>query len=100
MDLEFRQKVVDAAIEEMRRQLGQEFVQVHGTRVDIEGSFKMARVLEAAFAAAFDGNPGLIEEVARSLAPVGDEWENHVDPATDAVMSVAGYIASRIDPLP
>ena len=72
--LDYRQYLVDAAVEEMSRQLGSDHVIQHGTRVDLDGSIKMARVLEAVFRAIFDRSDAMVEEIARSLAPAQQSW--------------------------
>jgi hypothetical protein len=98
--MEYRQRLVDAAVVELRNQLGEEAVDQHGTRVQIEGSFKMARVIEAVMRVALTGNDAIIDEVAKSIAPIREEWPDCRKTATDAIAGVRGSILSQLDPLP
>lgn len=98
--LDYRQYLVDAAVEEMSRQLGSDHVTQHGTRVDFDGSIKMARVLEAVFRAMFDRSDAMVEEIARSLAPAQQSWEEYRGLATDAVSGMTGFLLDVLDPLP
>lgn len=98
--MEYRQKVVDAAVAELRYQLGEDAVDQHGTRVQIEGSFKMARVVEAIIRTALDDNAAIVEEIARNIAPDSNDWEIYVDTATDALTAACSAILAQLDPLP
>lgn len=98
--MEYRQKVVDAAVAELRYQLGEEAVDQHGTRVQIEGSFKMARVVEAVIRAALDDDGAIVEEVARNIAPDAKDWVAYADTATDALAAACSAILAQLDPLP
>lgn len=98
--MEYRQKVVDAAVAELRYQLGDDAVDQYGTRVQIEGSFKMARVIEAIIRAALDNNAAVVEEIARNIAPDSNDWETHADTATDALVAARSAILTQLDPLP
>jgi hypothetical protein len=98
--MDYRQRLVDAAVAELRNQLGVEAVDQNGTHVQIEGSFKMARVIEAVMRIAFDQNDAIVEEVAKSIAPAGDDWTASRETAVDALAGVRGSILSQLDPLP
>ena len=76
---DFRQQVVDAAVRELRHQLGDGSVDQHGTRVQVDGSFKMARVAEYILRTALDSrDERIIEEVARALRVTGGTGKNPV----------------------
>jgi hypothetical protein len=95
---DFRQKVTDAALDELRRQLGDESVSSHGTSVEIDGSFRMVRVIDAIIRAAVSDHAAIVEEVARTLG--GEDWEDRTDDAADAISAVRGRILEMLDPLP
>jgi len=97
--MDFRQKVVDAAVAELRMQLDGDSVSQKGTWVNIDGMFRMARVSEAVIRAALDcSNKSLVEEVARSLG--GCEWQSNLLRAEDAINGAKGALLAQMDPLP
>jgi hypothetical protein len=98
--MDYRQRLVDAAVADLRYQLDPESVAQSGTHVQIEGSFKMARMIEAIMRVAIDPSEAMIEEVARSIAPNSEEWPDYRDMAIDAIAAVRGSILSQLDPLP
>lgn len=98
--MDYRQKVVDAAVAELRHQLGERSVEQTGTKVEIDGYFKMARVAEAIVRAALAQDDAIIEEVARNIAPTAAEWQDHTSAAIDALTAARAAILSRLDPLP
>ncbi|WBQ17859.1 hypothetical protein [Sphingobium yanoikuyae] len=96
---DYRQKVTDAAVRELRYQMGDDSVDARGTSVQIDGSFRMARVIEAIIRAAIDDkNPKIVEEVARTMA--GDHWQSVTSEAGEAIMAVRCRIIDLLDPLP
>lgn len=98
--MDYRQRLVDAAVAELRYQLDENAVAQLGTHVQIEGSFKMARVIEAVMRVAFTENDAIIDEVAKAIAPDREEWSDCREMATDAIAGVRGSILSQLDPLP
>src|SRR3546814_2559830 len=72
----YRQHLVDAAVAELRYQLDPDSVAQHGTHVQVDGSFKMARVIEAVMRVAFTENDAIIDEVAKAITPAGEEWRS------------------------
>ena len=98
--MDYRQRLVDAAVAELRYQLDETAVAQHGTHVQVEGSFKMARVIEAVMRVAFTDNDAIIDEVAKSIALGGEEWSDCRETASDAIVAVRGSILSQLDPLP
>ncbi|NBB41370.1 hypothetical protein [Sphingobium yanoikuyae] len=98
---DFRQMVVDAAVKELRHQLGEDEVDVHGTMVQVEGGFRMARVCEYVLRTALDSrDERIIEEVARGIARDGRPWEDFRDQAIDALTSMFGIMTALMDPSP
>jgi len=98
---DYRQTVVDAAVKELRHQLGDESVDVRGTFVQVEGGFKMARVAEYILRTALDSrDERIIEEVAKGIARDGRPWEDFRDQAVDAVTSMHGIMTGLMDPSP
>lgn len=96
---DFRQQVVDAAVRELRHQLGDDSVDAHGTLVQVDGSFKMARVAEYILRTALDSrDERIIEEVAKGIARDGRDWEEFRDQAIDAITSMYGIMTALIDP--
>lgn len=98
--VDYRQRLVDTAVAELRYQLDADTVAQHGTHVQVDGSFKMARVIEAVMRVAFTENDAIIDEVAKSIAPNREEWFDWRDAATDAIAAVRGSILAQLDPLP
>ncbi|EIZ79241.1 hypothetical protein WSK_2086 [Novosphingobium sp. Rr 2-17] len=98
--MEYRQRVVDAAVKELRYQLGDGAVDQYGTKVEIEGSVKMSRVAEAIIRAALTSEDAIIEEIARNIAPDATDWEAYKDTATDALIAARSAILVQLDPLP
>ncbi|MGN6096617.1 MAG: hypothetical protein ACTHP8_10315 [Bosea sp. (in: a-proteobacteria)] len=96
----YRQHLVDAAVAELRYQLDPDSVAQHGTHVQVDGSFKMARVIEAVMRVAFTENDAIIDEVAKAITPAGEEWSDWREAATDAIAGVRGSILAQLDPLP
>src|SRR3546814_5177511 len=86
----YRQHLVDAAVAELRYQLDPDSVAQHGTHVQVDGSFKMARVIEAVMRVAFTENDAIIDEVAKAITPAGEEWSDWREAATDAIAGVRG----------
>jgi len=68
--------------------------------VQIDGSFKMARVIEAVMRVALTENDAIIDEVAKAITPAGEEWSDWREAAVDAVAGVRGSILAQLDPLP
>ncbi|MDH2134939.1 hypothetical protein N5J77_27790 [Sphingobium yanoikuyae] len=96
---DFRQQVVDAAVRELRHQLGDDSVDAHGTLVQVDGSFKMARVCEYVLRTALDSrDERIIEEVAKGIARDGRDWEEFRDQAIDAITSMFGIVTALMDP--
>lgn len=106
VSLEYRQKLVDAAASELERQLGEDGVDQSGTRLQIEGSFKMTRVLEAVVRVAFHANTGLQEAIGRDLTRILGECGATLDPrfielhAIDVLSTIEGWMLAELDPLP
>ncbi len=99
--IDYRQTIVDAAVKELRHQLGDDEVSQDGTYVQVESGFKMARVAEQILRAALDSNnEKLVQEVARAIAPNSDDWEKHRLQAIDAITAMWGETISMLDPLP
>lgn len=98
--MNFRQKVVDAAVVELRHQLGDRSVEQSGTKLEIDGYFKMARVAEAIIRAALAHDDAIVEEIARNIAPDAADWQDHTGTAIDALTAARAAILSRLDPLP
>ena len=99
-ETDYRQYLVDAAVEEIRRQLGAESVFQNGTHVQIEGPVKMARVIEAVARAIAHRTDDMVEEVARSIAPRVEDWEDEEPTAVAAICAMCGFLQSALDPLP
>lgn len=99
-ETDYRQYLVDAAVEEIRRQLGAESVSQSGTHVQVDGPVKMARVIEAIAQAIARRTEDMVEEVARSVAPRVEDWEDDRPTAVAAICAVCGFLQSELDPLP
>ena len=99
--MDYRQLVVDAAVVELRSQLGVEDVQQDGTHVQAEGSFKMARVIEAALRVALttDNDP-LIAVIVKALKAERGSPGQIRDEAADVLYDIVGAVQARLDPLP
>src|SRR3546814_20107676 len=69
----YRQHLVDAAVAELRYQLDPDSVAQHGTHVQVDGSFKMARVIEAVMRVVFTDNDAIIEEDAKAITTDGED---------------------------
>ena len=95
------QRLVNAAVAELRSQLGEDGVRLEGTRVHVEDTFKMARVIEAVMNVALSGRePEIIATAVRYLT-LGEA--NRFDPedmAADLLLDVQGIILDKLDPLP
>lgn len=106
VSLEYRQQLVDVAVSELQRQLGEEGVDQSGTRLQIEGSFKMARVLEAVVRVAFHHNMGLQDAIGRDITRILGESGVTIDPsmvalhAIDVLNTIEGWMLAELDPLP
>lgn len=98
--MDYRQRVADAAVVELRHQLGAESVDQDGTHVQVDGGFKMARLAEAIIRVSVDDLDPIIDEVAKTISPRPDEWESYRDTAVDAIAAVRGAILAMLDPLP
>jgi hypothetical protein len=98
--MEYRERLVDAAVAELRYQLDEHAVAQHGTLVQVDGSLKMARVIEAVMRVAFTDNDAIIDEVAKAIAPDREEWSDSREIAIDAITGVCGSILFQLDPLP
>jgi hypothetical protein len=98
---DYRQMVVDAAVQELRHQLGNEDVEQDGTYVQVEGGFRMARVAEQILRAGLtSGDERIVQEVARAIAPHVDDWEKYRPQAVDAITAMWGITTALMDPLP
>lgn len=98
---DFRQKVVDAAVQELRHQLGDNEVDQHGTFVQVEGGFRMARVAEYILREAVDSSDErIIEEVAKGIARDGRPWEEFREQAIDGINAMWGVMVALMDPAP
>lgn len=99
---DLRQFVTDAAVKELRTQLSDDSVDAHGTSVQVDGSFRMVRLVEAIVRASVDEHPEIVEEVARTIATgeYGANWEEHKDEAVLIICAVRSRILSMLDPLP
>ena len=96
---DFRQRVVDSAVKELRHQLGDDSVDARDTFVQVEGGFKMARVCEYVLRTALDSrDERIIEEVAKGIARDGRGWEEFRDQAIDAITSMYGIVTALMDP--
>lgn len=98
--MDYRQKVVDAAVAELRHQLGVGSVSQSGTSLEVDGYFKMARVAEAVIRAALAHDDAIVEEIARNIAPTAADWQSNTHTAIDALTAARAAILSRLDPLP
>lgn len=96
--MDYRNRFVASAVSELRHQLGPEAVEHHGTSVQVEDSFNMARLAEAVIKGAVFPNTAIVEEVARTLAPAGEDWEGYRDPAEDVLAAIRGAILTQLDP--
>ena len=86
--IDYRQTIVDAAVKELRHQLGDDEV-------------SQARVAEHVLRAALDtSNEKLVQEVARAIAPNSNDWEEYRLQAMDAIAAMWGETISILDPLP
>jgi hypothetical protein len=98
---DFRQMVVDAAVKELRHQLGDDEVDQHGTYVQVESGFKMGRVAEHILRTALGSdNQYIIQQIAQEMAGTGGDWEPHLSKAEDILTAVWGAVNDLIDPLP
>lgn len=99
--MDYRQLVVNAAIAELQSQLDAEHVQQTGTHVEVEGTFKMARVVEASLRAALTKDQdALIAVVIRALQEERGTHDQLRDEATDLLYDICHAVVSRLDPLP
>ena len=94
----FRQMLVDAAVADLRHQLGDDVsISVHGSRVQLDETFNMARVIEHVFRKAFADSSLFTEEVARGIGERSEDWEEHVGEAQAAIAGVYGVLMSRLN---
>ena len=98
--MDFRQRVVDAAIAELQHQVGPQYMETYGSTVRVDDSFKLARLAEAIIKAALAADDDILEEVARNIAPDAHNWQGHREQATDAMLGALGAILAKLDPLP
>jgi len=98
---DYRMLLVDAAVAELKSQLGEECVMQDGTRVHIDGTVKMARVVEAVINVAL-GRPAneMREKVVEYLTMDREEIIHPEDIASDLLLDVQAIIARKLDPLP
>src|SRR3546814_20960634 len=96
----YRQHLVDAAVAELRYQLDPDSVAPHGTHMQVDGSFKMARVIEAVKRVAFTENDAIIDEVAKAITPAGEEWSDWREGATEAIAGVRRLLLDQLNRLP
>lgn len=98
---DYRQLLVNAAVAELRSQLGGDCVRLDGTRVQVEGTFKMARVIEAVMNVALSGRePEIIATAVRYLTLGEASRFDPEDMAADLLLDVLGHITDTLDPLP
>ncbi|SEJ87650.1 hypothetical protein SAMN05518849_11691 [Sphingobium sp. AP50] len=98
---DFRQMVVDAGVKELRHQLGDDEVDQHGTYVQVESGFKMARLAEHILRTALGSdNEYIIQQIAQEIAGPGEDWEPHLSKAADILTAVWGAVGHLMDPLP
>ena len=99
--MKYREKLADAAIEDIKRQHGPEFVERHGTSVQIEQPIRLVRIIEAVMRVAFD-DEALQAAVAHELAAAMPEaaTEEAQNLAIDVLTEVRGWILGQLDPLP
>jgi hypothetical protein len=99
--MHYRQQLVDAAVAELKAQLGADCVWQEGTHVQVEGFFKMARVVESAIGNAFtDDDDALVNAVLEMFpAEKGCERERNGE-ATDLLWNLRAVMMKRLDPLP
>lgn len=105
-----RQKWTDAAVAELRLQLGADAIRQIGTSVEVKGAFKVPRVLEAMIRAAFADNghifDALVDTIAaaarvdRGRAPEEKDFERFHEIADQASNAVRNAILWQLDPLP
>lgn len=98
--MKYRVKLAGAAIEDIRRQLGAEFVEQHGTSVQIEQPIRVVRIIEAVMRVAFD-DEALTAAVAQEIS-AGTEMDgpDAGGLAVDVLTEVRGWILGQLDPLP
>ena len=94
--------LVDAAVTELTSQLGDDCVRRDGeTRVTIQGTVKMARVIEAVMNVAL-GRPEekVVKTVVHYLGMDKEDIIHPEDTAADLLLDVLGHITDTLDPLP
>ena len=110
MRIDARQRWVDTAVAELQHQLGRDAVAQSGTRVKVDGVFKMTRVLEAAMGAAFEDQGHIFDALVDTLA-MASRTESGVDPsehdfirfhavADTAMKAMRDAMLRQLDPLP
>ena len=98
--MDLRQKIIDAAVRELRNQLSDNAVGQSGTYIQVEGTFRAARVVEAIICSAIVDAPEIVEEVSKAIAPQVDEWEGYTEKTVDALAAMRGSLLRLLDPLP
>jgi len=97
----YRQKIVDAAVAELRHQNDVEYLDQMGSIIEIRGLVRMSRVIEAILDAALDtSNELLINEIAGNLATGDTDWRTAKLAAEDAITAARGILREIMDPLP
>lgn len=98
---DYRQLLVNAAVAELKSQLGEDRVRLEGTRVHVEDTFKMARVIEAVMNVALSGRqPEMITTVMHYLSMDKGDLIHPEDIAADLLLDVQSIILNKLDPLP
>ncbi len=112
MRIDARQRWVDAAVAELQHQLGRDAVAQSGTRVNVDGVFKMTRVLKAAMCAAFEGQGHIFDALVDTLAdshviasetrasPDEDDFIRFHALADTAMKAKRDAMLRQLDPLP
>ncbi|WP_159108122.1 hypothetical protein, partial [Novosphingobium sp. MBES04] len=100
VSMDYRQNITHAVIAEIRHQLDGIGVDHCGTTLQVDGSFKLIRVVEAIIKSSLIPEENLVKEVAISITPPGHSWHSYRDAAVDAIAALNGSILTLLDPLP
>jgi hypothetical protein len=99
--MDYRHNVVEAAIAELRHQISEDSIWIEGTRVQVEGQFKMARVAEAIVSVAFaDDDEALVNAVLKMFPAAKGEEHFHTVDANALLWDLREVMLRRLDPLP
>jgi hypothetical protein len=99
--MDLRYQLVNASIDAIRLEIGAASVQQFGTRVELDGPFKVPRMLEAALRVICNDMPEeLVKIVARGIEDTCTCDGHAHDLAYDIIASICNYLIDQLDPMP